>query len=114
MFFLALSMGFTDLVAQQKNIQSSLMVLDEPLTHLDATGRAQVGKILRGLMQKGRDERDSIGGASAKSNLSTIILILQDLAAEELEESFDSIDEVVKDGGSSRVVMDGMDSMSAG
>ena len=111
---LALSMGFTDLVAQQKNIQSSLMVLDEPLTHLDATGRAQVGKILRGLLQKGRDEREGISGDIAKSNLSTIILILQDLAAEELEESFDSIDEVVKDGGSSRVVMDGMDSMSAG
>lgn len=105
---LALSMGFTDLVAQQKNIQSSLMVLDEPLTHLDATGRAQVGKILRGLLQKGRDERDGIGWDSTKSNLSTIVLILQDLAAEELEESFDSIDEVVKDDGSSRVAMDGM------
>ena len=95
-------MGFTDLVAQQKNIRSSLIVLDEPLTHLDATGRAQVGKILRSLLQKGRGEDDT------KSNLSTIVLILQDLAAEELEESFDSIDEVVKDNGISQVVLDGM------
>ena len=77
-------------------------MLDEPLTHLDATGRAQVGKILRSLLQKGRGEDDT------KSNLSTIVLILQDLAAEELEESFDSIDEVVKDNGTSQVVLDGM------
>ena len=99
---LALNMGFTDLVAQQKNIRSSLVVLDEPLTHLDATGRAQVGKILRSLLQKSRGEDGT------KSNLSTIVLILQDLAAEELEESFDSIDEVIKDNGSSQVVLDGM------
>ena len=31
---------------------------------------------------------------------------LQDLAAEELEESFDRIDEVIKDGGSSFVCID--------
>ena len=99
---LALSLGFTDLVANQRNIRSSLLVLDEPLTHLDATGRAQVGKILRRLLQK-TDVSDT---ETANNKLTTIIMILQDLAAEELEESFDSIDVVIRDDGISRVVVD--------
>jgi len=33
-------------------------------------------------------------------------MILQDLSAEELEESFDSIDEVVREGGLSRLSVD--------
>ena len=36
----------------------------------------------------------------------TILLILQDLAAKELEESFDHIDEVVKEDGLSSVWID--------
>jgi hypothetical protein len=39
-------------------------------------------------------------------SVSTILLILQDLAAEELEESFDHIDEVTKDDGLSFVSVD--------
>ena len=98
---LALILGFTDLVAHQRNIRSSLLVLDEPLTHLDATGRAQVGKILRRLLHK-TDSND----LDATRKLTTIIMILQDLAAEELEESFDSIDVVIRDDGISRVIVD--------
>ena len=36
-----------------------------------------------------------------------MIVILQDLAAKEIEEAFDSIDVVVKDADTARVVMDG-------
>ena len=37
----------------------------------------------------------------------TVIVILQDLAATELEEAFDHIDVVVKENDSSRVIIDG-------
>jgi hypothetical protein len=37
---------------------------------------------------------------------STIILILQDLAAEELEEAFDKMDTVVRENGGSFVMLD--------
>ena len=70
------------------------------LQHLDASGRAQVGKILRGILRNRpsgcEDGNDDFGA-------STILIILQDLAAEELEESFDQIDEVVKADGKSSV-----------
>ena len=51
--------------------------------------------------------REGIGSQSLGLAFSTILLILQDLAAEELEESFDCLDEVVKWGGASHVVVDG-------
>lgn len=38
--------------------------------------------------------------------LSTILVILQEIAAEEIEECFDQIDEVIKHGGESYVVVD--------
>jgi len=44
--------------------------------------------------------------AVSSFSVSTVLLILQDLAAEELEEAFDSIDEVVKEGGTSTVKID--------
>ena len=111
---LALTLGFADLVAQKGKLRPSLMVLDEPLTFLDRTGRSDVGKVLRKIL--GRSKRhdpqgtDDSGrksrGISKLSSVSTIIMILQDLAAEELEEAFDHIDEVVKQDGSSSVKVD--------
>jgi DNA repair exonuclease SbcCD ATPase subunit len=98
---LALSLGFADLVARRGRLKTSLCVLDEPLTHLDRSGRSSVGRLLRGLLRQG--ER---GGLSNSMSVSTILLILQDLAAEELEESFDHIDEVTKDDGLSFVSVD--------
>jgi len=108
---LALALGFADLVARRGRLCPSMIVLDEPLTHLDQSGRSQVGKVLRKILgrhaaaDKSNETADGIRGISQQS-ASTIILILQDLAAEELEEAFDHIDEVVKEGGSSFVQVD--------
>ena len=99
---LALTLGFLDLMAQRGCLRPSLLVLDEPLTHLDATGRSHVGSLLKQLL--GPSNPDSI--KNTHLNLSTILIILQDLAAEELEEAFDHIDEVKKSGGTSTVVLD--------
>ena len=105
---LALSLGFSDLVARRGRLCASLLVLDEPLTHLDSAGRDNVGKLLRKVVQKQATEQlldgqvRRIGGLS----VSTILIILQDLVAEELSESFDSIDEVVKYRGHSKVIVD--------
>lgn len=49
--------------------------------------------------------RQLLGGGAYE----TVIVILQDLAAVELEEAFDHIDTVVKDGDTSRVIIDGED-----
>ena len=68
--------------------------MDEPLTHLDSTGRASVGKLLRKICNE-----DTLA-------LSTILVILQDIAAEEIEECFDQVDEVVKSGGESYIILD--------
>ena len=105
---LAMSLGFSDLVARRGRLCSSLLVLDEPLTHLDSAGRDNVGKMLRKIICQNQanepslDDQKRIGGLS----VSTILIILQDLVAEELSESFDSIDEVVKYRGNSKVVVD--------
>jgi hypothetical protein len=72
------------------------------LTHLDRSGRSRVGVLLRSLLQNDDSPVLSHGGME----LSTILIILQDLAAEELEESFDHIDEVVKIDGVSAVSID--------
>uniref|UniRef100_A0A7S4JM63 RecF/RecN/SMC N-terminal domain-containing protein n=1 Tax=Odontella aurita TaxID=265563 RepID=A0A7S4JM63_9STRA len=98
---LALSLGFSDLVARRGRLRPSLLVLDEPLTHLDASGRAHVGMILRKMIS---NQPAEYGGRL--SEVSTILIILQDLAAEELEESFDSIDEVIKEKGRSIVCVE--------
>jgi len=103
---LSLSLGFSDLVARRGHLRPSLLVLDEPLTHLDASGRSHVGKVLRRMVRRANDIDDDVEKFSPLGGLhvSTILIILQDLAAEELEESFDQIDEVCKEGGSSRVI----------
>ena len=99
----ALSLGFADLVARRGRMKTSLCVLDEPLTHLDRSGRSRVGALLRRLLQNDDSPVSLHGGME----VSTILVILQDLAAEELEESFDYIDEVVKIDGVSKVSIDG-------
>ena len=88
---LALQLGFADLLSARGKFSSSLLVFDEPLTHLDQSGRSAFGRLLRRLLQ---DDR------------STILLILQDLAAEELGEAFDCIDTVVKSEGRSSIELD--------
>ncbi|KAL7493637.1 hypothetical protein ACHAWT_004645 [Skeletonema menzelii] len=91
---LSLSLGFAHLSSKRGNLRSSLLALDEPLTGLDATGRASVGKLLRKMCNE------------ETHALSTILVILQDIAAEEIEECFDQVDEVVKSGGESYIILD--------
>jgi len=97
---LALALGFSDLIGRRGRLQSSLMVLDEPFTHLDRSGRDHVGFLLRKLV-KGGGHIGKTGSAGAHAN--TIIIVLQDLAAEELDETFDHVDEVIKENGFSSV-----------
>ena len=100
---LAMTLAFAELVARRGQLRSSLCVLDEPLTHLDRSGRTKVGTLIRKMLQPQGD----IGGVGLGGlGISTIVLILQDLAAEEIEEAFDGIDEVEKRGGSSFVNVD--------
>eukprot|EP00956_Cyclotella_meneghiniana_P024680 scaffold49866_cov22-Cyclotella_meneghiniana.AAC.1 len=101
---LSLSLGFVDLASHRGAMRSSLLVLDEPLTHLDSSGRDSVGKLLRKMLSGNNDHGTSrhLGGLA----LSTILVILQDIAAEEIEECFDYIDQVVKSNGESYVVLD--------
>ena len=100
---LSLSLGFIDLASKRGKIQSSLLVLDEPLTHLDSAGRKSVGRLLRKMLRQG-------SGIKTRGRdgfcLSTILVILQEIAAEEIEECFDKIDEVVKQRGESFVILD--------
>ena len=101
---IALSLGFADLACRMGKISPSLCVWDEPLTHLDRTGRSEVGRVLRSLIQRTFETEHT---STAGFKVSTLILVLQDIAAEELDESFDSIDEVVKRSGQSVVLVDG-------
>ena len=96
--------GFLDLISRRGRLRPSLLVIDEPLTHLDLSGRNRVGSLLRTMLVRGED----IGGIGSSGICAgTIILVLhQDLAAEELEEAFDHIDEVVKYDGFSSVFVD--------
>ena len=100
---LALSLGFADLASQLGKLKSSFCVMDEPLTHLDRTGRVAVGRVLRSLIGRTHEAEPT---SIARYHVSTLIIILQDLAAEELEESFDCIDEVIKREGQSFVLVD--------
>ncbi|KAL9184023.1 hypothetical protein ACHAXT_002109 [Thalassiosira profunda] len=102
---LSLSLGFIQLASKRGKLRSSLLVLDEPLTHLDSAGRKSVGRLLRKMLSQ--DPRIGNGtGRSGFDGLSTILVILQEIAAEEIEECFDQIDEVIKSGGESVVVLD--------
>ena len=100
---LALTFAFAELVARRGKLRPSICVLDEPLTHLDASGRAKVGEVIRGMLRhQDSAEYRGFGGLG----MSTVLIILQDLAAEELDEAFDCIDEVVKERSESYVKVD--------
>ena len=101
---LALNFGFAELIARRGKFRSSLCILDEPLTHLDRSGRSDVGRLLRRLVRQSHSDTKS---TALGLSFETVLMILQDLAAEELEESFDSVDQVIKRGGTSSVAIDG-------
>jgi DNA repair exonuclease SbcCD ATPase subunit len=102
---LALTFGFAELLARKGKLRPSLYVLDEPLTHLDQFGRAKVGEVIRRILRPpSEDGLKGFGGLG----MSTVVIILQDLAAEELDEAFDCIDEVVKENSESSVKVDGL------
>lgn len=61
-------------------------------------GRKKVGGLLRALLQE--------GGVTGTLGKRTVLIILQDLVAEELEEQFDRIDEVRKADGTSSILID--------
>lgn len=110
---LAALLAFRELSRLRSRVDCNLIVLDEVLNHLDGAGRARVGKLLRAMVQTEGDgqehstpARTQMGCLSARPGLQTAIVILQDSAAIELEDTFDSIDEVVKEGDVSRVVLD--------
>lgn len=72
-----------------------------------------MGSLLRKMLRRRSSNHDDVlemnlndGLDSSELNLSTILVILQDLAAEELEEAFDHIDEVRKENGESSVRID--------
>jgi len=83
-------------------MKTSLCVSDELLTHLDHSGHSRVGTLLCSMLQNG----NGYNPITTSISVSTILAILQDLAAEELEESFDHIDEVIKLDGMSIVCID--------
>jgi len=109
---LAALMAFRELSRLRSRVDCNLMVLDEVLNHLDGAGRARVGKMLRAMVQGGREdegeggEGEEEGFEGQHTGIDTAIVILQDLAAFELEDTFDFVDEVVKEGDVSRVVLD--------
>ena len=48
---LALDFAFAELIRRRGVLRSNLMVMDEVLTHLDASGRESVGTVLRAMVQ---------------------------------------------------------------
>ncbi len=49
------------------------------------------------MLKRSEDEELSLGDGSTGEGLDTVMIILQDLAADEMEEAFDHIDIVTKD-----------------
>lgn len=157
---LALDFAFTELIRRRGILRCNVIVLDEILVHLDASGREAVGTVLRAMAKsvggnkisddrndrniqpdglKREESNDPIEyvegeGMKAQATLSnidtdsnrydldanisnlivgsgayeTVIVILQDLVAMELEEAFDHVDVVVKAGDVSTVLIDGV------
>jgi len=99
---LALSFAFIELVASRGRLRSSLLVLDEPLTHLDRSGRTKFGELVRKMLRITPNIDQELSGIQ----ISTALVILQDLSAEELEEAFDGIDTVIRKDGRSYLSLD--------
>ncbi|CAM9357928.1 unnamed protein product [Ectocarpus sp. 13 AM-2016] len=101
---LALELAFIELARQRGRFSCNLLVLDEVLSQLDSYGRERVASMLRALTH-GRKARKESDFGPTHAMYSTILVILQDLPSEELQESFDAIDQVVKHRDSSSVVV---------
>jgi len=143
---MALDLAFAEVIRRRGILRCNLIVMDEVLTHLDASGREAVGTVLRAMVDGPRageeeppemtydedmevedEEPNEVGrkskrGANKQQELiprqlssmllgggayETAIVILQDLAALELEEAFDHVDVVEKVADTSRVLVDG-------
>lgn len=133
---LALDLAFTDMIRKQGKLRCNLLVMDEVLSHLDGQGREAVGSILRALASPSRHRALKDGSTTAYGGVDvvdtqdmvekmprvlrhdhlsliemdpygTILVILQDATAAEMEESFDHIDIVTK-RESSTVKVDGI------
>ena len=140
---MALDFAFAEIIRRRGLLRCSMIVMDEILTHLDASGREAVGTVLRALVHNPSDNKnemkldddsseefdvdvkdvnssfdlkddnkkmnsvESIHRLLGGGCYETVIVILQDLAAVELEESFDHVDIVVKDPVSATVLIDG-------
>lgn len=80
-------LAFRELSRLRARVDCNVIVLDEVLNHLDGPGRARVGRVLRAMCQ--RPASAGVAGAGAEEegygSISTAIVILQDLAAGELE-----------------------------
>lgn len=120
---IALDFAFASLIKSSGLLRTNILVMDEPLNHLDASGREAVGLLLRDLVGHASnrvdsnssvpaDPNDSDTGSVYQSNypldhiFDTVFVILQDLSAIELEEYFDHIDVVVRNGDSSSLRID--------
>ncbi len=113
---LALDLAYANLIHRKGHLRSNIMIMDEVLTHLDASGRESVGKLLRALVGKNLEsdneenlltnENTSMRSLTKEKLFDTILVVLQDLASMELEEYFDHIDVVQKTGDSSIVLVD--------
>jgi len=60
--------------------RSNILVMDEPMTHLDRSGRMSLARVLKEMIREGKAD--------------SVFLILQDLAGEEMEEDANEIDVV--------------------
>ena len=128
---MSLDFAFAEVIRRKGTLRSNFLVMDEVLTHLDASGREAVGTILRALVSGDLNDRSKIGNLDILTHeihektlvnydqelvhglvrggaYETVLIILQDLAATELEEAFDHIDVVIKEDESSRVEIDGL------
>lgn len=81
---LALTLAFSECSLERTATTCNLIVLDEVMQHLDSEGCARVGKLLEGIVRGG----DAV--------FSTALIILQTSVGEELGDSFDQVDVVVK------------------
>ena len=106
---LALDFSFAEIIRRRGTLRSNLIVLDEILTHLDASGREAVGTLLRRMLSASSSLSNNavVTDLNSAGPYETVLVILQDLAATELEEAFDHIDVVYKEKDVSKVIIDG-------
>ncbi len=88
---LALSLAFSQASLQRTHTTCNLIVLDEVMQHLDSEGCVRVARLLESLVE----------GDTAE--FETALVILQTAVGEELGDSFDQVDVVVKQRDSSFV-----------